>query len=252
MIVKSYPKINLYLKIIGLSKDSKTSGFSLLESKFFLVENSICDFIEIKESNSDLIKGDFNCKLESNTIFKALNALREIRDFPKLSIEVEKHIPFGAGLGGGSSNAGVLINTLDSMFKLNLNEKEKTSVSLKVGADVAFFAYGFKSAFVSGIGEVIKPCLDSTNENLDFEIFTPSIHCDTKAVYDEFKKFNTFSKSGVFNNVTDIELLAKNKSELNDLFLPATRIYKELDSISKELGESWKFSGSGSSFFRKI
>lgn len=250
MIVKSYPKINLYLKIIGLSKDSKTSGFSLLESKFFLVENGICDFIEIKESNNDLIKGDFNCKLESNTIFKALNALRKIRDFPKLSIEVEKHIPFGAGLGGGSSNAGVLINTLDSMFDLNLSEKEKTSVSLKVGADVAFFAYGFKSAFVSGIGEVIKTCLDSTN--LNFEIFTPSLHCDTKVVYDEFKKCNTFSKSGVFDNLNDIELLDKHKSELNDLFLPATRIYKELDSISENLGESWKFSGSGSSFFRKI
>lgn len=326
MTLKAFPKINLYLKIIG--KDS--SAYHLLESRFVLVTSGVYDEIHIEaiDSSKDEICGAFGCDAESSSIALALRALRARYDFPRVRIEVQKRIPIGAGLGGGSADAGVVIRALMEEFGLgaglanldsravdsgaesglesgaksggaNLDSgalrgaessadssldsgarKTRSMIAKEVGADVAFFVEGCECAEVEGRGEVITPLALARDDLREFEIYTPAIHCDTRAVYRQYAKMieskeiayspkmrgkidsgKVDSSKLDFSAFSNREILAIAQKQgdapsvlnaLNDLFLPASVLYPKLLDVKKELGEGWYFSGSGSSFFRPI
>ncbi len=252
MTLKAYPKINIYLKII-----QDQGNYHILESRFVLIKNSCFDEIEITESSSDSIQGDFGCDLQDNTIFKALENLRRICDFPPVKIEVAKHIPSGSGLGGGSSDAGSVILGLEAMFGLNLSKAQKQNIARKIGADVGFFLSGYDFAEVRGIGEIIEHKPIMQDDLCEFEIFTPKIFCDTKKVYATYKQMRlnnklSFSAQGIFAHKSNVEILREEIKNLNDLFIPACEAYSGLLDVQKELGKEWFFSGSGSSFFRAL
>lgn len=286
MILKSYPKINLYLKIIDFD-----GRYHLLESRFAHIKGNLYDEIEITQSNKDIIEGDFGCKIEASTVSRALCLLREKypKTFPPIHIKVAKKIPKGSGLGGGSSNAGCVLQGIDSMFCLGLANEELNAIAKSVGADVAFFVSGAEFAEVSGVGEQIYPLTLDLSDVSEFEIYTPNVLCDTKAVYRQYRamiekqilKFShknmlkhfsneklldfgehfegnkdsinghSFRNSSALKNSLACERFA-NISALNDLFAPACALYPQLLEIAQELGEGWFFSGSGSSFFRPI
>lgn len=316
MTLKAFPKINLYLKIIG--KDS--SAYHLLESRFVLVKSGVHDEIHIEaiDSSKDEICGAFGCDAESSSIALALRSLRARYDFPRVRIEVQKRIPIGAGLGGGSADAGVVVRALMEEFGLGAVEsgganldssalrgaessvessldsgakssgvnldssarKTRSMIAKEVGADVAFFVEGCECAEVEGRGEVITPLVLARDDLHEFEIYTPAIHCDTRAVYRQYAKmieskeitYSPKMRGKIDSNKVDsgkldfsalsnreILSIAQEQSDapsvlnaLNDLFLPASVLYPELLDVKKELGEGWYFSGSGSSFFRPI
>lgn len=289
MILKSYPKINLYLKIIGFD-----GNYHLLESRFAHIKGNLYDEIEITQSNKDIIEGDFGCEIEDSTVARTLALLRERypKNFPPVHIKVAKKIPKGSGLGGGSSNAGCVLQGIDSMFCLGLANEELHLMAKRVGADVAFFVSGAEFAEASGVGENILSLTLDSSDVCEFEIYTPNVFCDTKAVYRQYramieKQIFKFSHKNMFKNFSNGELLdfgekfnkqANNESHkqspfapsssslgnslackrfanisaLNDLFAPACALYPQLLEIADELGEGWFFSGSGSSFFRPI
>ena len=272
LVFDAYPKVNVFLKIIGID----ARGYHLLDSRFCLARGALKDTICIKTANTFSLKGNFTCSMEDNTIYKALHSLKqylessgrahEAKKLENLSIEVEKNIPTGAGLGGGSSDAGALLWHLNEEF-FSLSMPELYEVGARVGADVCFFLSRQESANVYGVGEVIEAFEE---EGLELEIYTPPIACDTKKVYEEYDRG---VRSGVglrgvdlmhggslthgdyhykqFAMESSAKILARGeREELNDLFAPALRAYPALKDHALTLGKEWFFSGSGSSFFR--
>jgi 4-diphosphocytidyl-2-C-methyl-D-erythritol kinase len=249
---KAYAKVNIFLKITG-----KRDNYHTLLSRFMRVE-SLFDTLSFvpKESAQFRILGDFSCTVEQNTIYKAYRALLDAtgsealeRLMERYAVNVEKQIPAFAGLGGGSSDAATYLKMCNEVLHLGLSTDELARIGSRVGADVPFFVYGYPSANVSGIGEIVTPF---DEEPLDLEVVTPDVQISTPAVYttfresfykelgsEEARKLTTMSSKEV--------LSAYGVDEANDLFAPAVALYPELKQHYKH---GWFFSGSGSSFFR--
>ena len=256
MIIKSYAKVNIFLKITGLR-----GNYHELSSRFMQVKNLYDTIRFIPKENSDknfTLYGTFGCKTEKNSIYKAWQLLKDHTKSKNLesffqdhAVDVEKHIPEFAGLGGGSSNAAAFLRLCNDVCKLKLKTEELAQIGSKIGADVPFFIYDFESANVSGIGEIVEPFEE---ELLDLETFTPPVKGDTTEVYTTFRKY--FSKK-LTQNTKLADTLRKQESadiltafapkELNDLFPPALMLYPKLQTYQKE---GWFFSGSGSTFFK--
>jgi len=253
---KSYAKVNIFLKITG-QKEFNGTLYHTLNSRFMLVEN-LYDTIEFvpQKCDSFTIEG-LDIPKEDNIIFKAYKALNAatgdldiLEFFYNHKVVVKKSIPFGAGLGGGSSNAATFMKMVHKICNLKIDLEQLAKIGSTIGADVPFFIYGYESANVSGFGEIIEPF---NEKMLDLEIFTPPIECNTAKVYKSFKEnFLQYCSphsgaSYMLNNSLDILQKSSDPKELNDLYKAALLIYPELKNYQKD---GYFFSGSGSSFFR--
>ncbi len=254
MTHKAFAKVNIFLKINGTRNQYHT-----LVSRFMRVE-SLYDELEFVPNRSGefLIEGDFGCLTRQNTIYKAYKALVDktksdalVAFFKDNGVGVEKRIPAFAGLGGGSSDAATFLHMCNEKLSLGLGREELVEVGLQVGADVPFFLYNYKSANVTGIGEVVEKF---DEEVLDIETFTPKIEISTPAVYKEYRT-NFFAPVSREEQKRWLALSSKDvlrqydALQANDLFAPALKLYPELERYAKE---GWFFSGSGSSFFRVV
>ena len=256
MLEKSYAKVNIFLKITG-TKEYNGSLYHTLNSRFMLVKN-LYDTIEFvpQKCDSFTIEG-LDIPKEQNIIYKAYKALNAhtgdldiIEFFYNHKVVVKKSIPFGAGLGGGSSNAATFMNMVKQVCNLQISTETLANIGATIGADVPFFIYGYNSANVSGFGEIIE---EFEEEPLNLEIFTPDIHCNTALVYKAFK--DTYLKdakpnagaSYMLNSSLDILNSTTDATKLNDLYKAALLIYPELKEYEKD---GYYFSGSGSSFFK--
>lgn len=249
MVKKSYAKVNIFLKIAD-----KRDNYHELVSRFARVHNlyDVMSFVKTNKEAFDII-GDFGCKLESNTVYKAYNLIKDLKNvknfFNKYSVKVEKKIPEFAGLGGGSSNAATFLLMANDYCNLQLTKDELRDIAVQVGADVPFFVYEYDSANVTGIGEIVEKF---DEEKLDIDTITPKILCDTGEIFSIFRK--NFYKQ-ISND--DANKLLKMKSidilnmldikNANDLYEPAITSKPELKDYAKD---NWYFSGSGSSFFK--
>ena len=263
MIIRSYPKVNICFKITGF-----LGNYCEIASRFTLVKSAnLYDMIEIRQSDKFIISGNFDCKMQDNTIFKAKEALKEFlesrgdstnhatrricKELERFHIAVDKKIPTFAGLGGGSSNAASYLMAMNEILELNLESKDLVQIARRVGADVSFFVCEFNSANAFGIGEGVE----FFNEKVpELEFFTPPIQCSTKAVYDEYRAMQNRGEAHFYKNARELlandsaTLLQKNTINfLNDLYAPACKIYPQLRDFAKD---GYFFSGSGSSFFR--
>ncbi|MHC3993698.1 4-(cytidine 5'-diphospho)-2-C-methyl-D-erythritol kinase [Thiomicrolovo sp. ZZH C-3] len=251
---KAPAKVNIFLKITG-----KRGEYHEILSRFMVVEQ-LHDLLYFfpKEQEGFVIDGDFTCATEQNTIYKAYRALLEATGSTELErlmqthgIAVNKHIPAFAGLGGGSSDAATYLKMCNEVLHLGLDVGALAAIGAKVGADVPFFVYGYPSANVSGIGEIVEPFDEAP---LQLETRTPSIEISTPAVYRRFRE-------GFYKELSagDYDYYAKRDSktllselsadDANDLFEPALSLYPEL---KEHFRHGWFFSGSGSSFFRPV
>jgi 4-diphosphocytidyl-2-C-methyl-D-erythritol kinase len=250
--LKSNAKVNILLKITGL-KD----GLHQLASRFMIVKN-LYDTIEFGDSEANFFElcGEFGCKIEQNTIYKAYLAIKKhtqnkiIDDFFLThKVIVDKKIPEFAGLAGGSSNAATFLIMLNKELSLGLKTEELAFISSSVGSDLPFFIYGYSSANVYGSGDIIEKF---DEDILDIDVHTPDIQCNTKDVYCKYKALNqNFSSKSQIKNVLQNSSLSILDGLLvedaNDLYLPALSIYPKLKDYQKD---GYYFSGSGSSFFR--
>ncbi len=245
-------KVNVFLKITG-----RRGTYHEILSRFIAVPQLFDTLRWIEKEGTDfVIEGDFACRTEQNTMYKAYRALLEATGSQRLEtlvrthgVAVEKRIPAFAGLGGGSSDAATFLHMCNDAAALGLSTEELAHIGATVGADVPFFVYGYPSANVSGIGEIVEP-FDETPPKV--ETFTPRIEISTPAVYRKFREgfyreldaaeFDAFASA-------DSRMLLEtlDAKEANDLFAPALALYPEL---VHEYRPGWFFSGSGSSFFR--
>jgi len=256
-VYRAYAKVNVFLKITGLR-----DNYHEIISRFMRVDSLYDElsFVSKEESGgraeSFQIIGNFSCETEQNTIYKAYFALRKATNSESLEtlmrthgIKVEKSIPAFAGLGGGSSDAATYLKMCNEVLHLGLSLNELATIGLEVGADVPFFIYGYDSANVSGIGEIVEEFKEPL---LDFEVFTPDVEISTPTVYQTYRTdfFAPIDEDETkrLKKTNSKEILeSMDAYEANDLFKPAMKEYKELE---KHYKDCWHFSGSGSSFFR--
>lgn len=191
-IIKAPGKINISLDITSKRDD----GYHLIESLFHTI--SLYDIISIEKSDEYSITTSGKFALDDNSeenivtkIFKHFKNNMNLND--NYNIHIEKNIPTGAGLGGGSSDAAEIIKFF--LDELNIYPDNDLIESFsKFGADIPFFIKG-GCAWVSGIGEKIK--------NYDFTLpynlilIYPNIHVSTKLAYSKFN-YDDFNKSDIF------------------------------------------------------
>ena len=147
--VPSPAKLNLFLHITGRRAD----GYHELQSIFQLID--LYDWLEFTQTGSPQISIDGlnSVDLEQNLIYRAAQALLPYAKQPGgINIRIEKNIPMGAGLGGGSSNAAATLIVLNKLWQCGLDTEHLARLGLKLGADVPIFVHG-RNAWAEGIGE---------------------------------------------------------------------------------------------------
>ena len=243
--IYSPAKINIFLKIEGRDK---ASGMHFLRSLFAPVD--ICDKLDIEESDifSVVTNGIAEeIPTEKNIVFKAYSALRNYvgKEIPKFSVKIEKSIPTGAGLGGGSSNAAAFLKFVNEKCKLDLSSTQLIEIASKIGSDVPFFILE-KPAVVSGTGEKIET-VELPESGKFFVLVNPEIHVDTKLAYSLFDK--TYPDCGTSNRVPE-QFSWKKEHIFNDFEEIVFSEFPEIAKVKTELelaGASKVFmSGSGS------
>ena len=236
MKINTYAKINLNLKI---SKDIE-EGLHNISS--LIVPIDLCDSIEIKESNSDVDKIQFDKEgiSEENTISKSLNLLRSRSNLPGFfDIIIKKNIPIEAGLGGGSSNAAGIISTLTK--KYNLQMPTYREIAVNVGSDVPFFITG-KPANIFGIGDIVNP--ENLQRDINMILVVPNEKISTKDAFSMFDELNQDNLE--INEYEGLKIF-------NDFWIPAQTLEPNLLKIKNNLESitnlEFYLSGSGSSMF---
>lgn len=168
-------KLNLTLRIVGRRAD----GYHDLQTVFQFVD--LCDWLEFRvNASGDVLLQESlpGVPPEQNLIVRAAQLLKEYAGVPAgVDISVEKKLPMGGGLGGGSSDAATTLVALNRLWGLDLDREVLMSLGLRLGADVPIFVFG-RSAWAEGVGErlqivelpepwyviVVPPCQVSTAE----------------------------------------------------------------------------------------
>ena len=147
--VPSPAKLNLFLHITGRRAD----GYHELQTIFQLID--LYDWINFEPLDHFTIHiaGLEQVNLETNLIYRAATLLKPYaQKLCGLKIQIEKNIPMGAGLGGGSSNAATTLIVLNQLWQCRLDIEQLARLGLELGADVPVFVYG-QNAWAEGVGE---------------------------------------------------------------------------------------------------
>lgn len=128
-------------------------------------------------------------RIEDNLVLRAVRLLRETYDFPPLSLHLDKVIPSGAGLGGGSADATFTLRGINELFKLGLSAEDLRALSVRLGADCPVFVDNIP-AVGRGIGEVLTPfsCLELTGWYI--VVVKPQLHISTAEAFRGLKSIS--------------------------------------------------------------
>jgi len=181
-------KLNLMLRITGQRED----GYHLLQTVFQLTD--LCDWLIFHKVEGDRIYLD--CPIpgvpeESDLTIRAAKLLRKETGCQQgVRIEIEKNLPMGGGLGGGSSDAATTLVVLNRLWGLNLSEDKLTQLGLQLGADVPVFVHGY-AAWAEGVGEKLEKIEPAEKWIV---VIKPDCHVDTGEIFSE-KDLTRDSKS---------------------------------------------------------
>jgi 4-diphosphocytidyl-2-C-methyl-D-erythritol kinase len=248
MVTFPNAKINLGLHITSRRND----GFHNLETVFYPIQ--LCDIIEIlptpsaKETSLHISGRNIPGDKKENLCMKAWSHLQKRFRLPHVKIHLHKAIPFGSGLGGGSSDASHVILATNFIFKLNLSQSELMEIAIITGSDCAFFILN-QPAYAEGRGEQLNQYeLDLSGYYL--HLIIPGVRVDTKLAFGLIQP-----------KVPKISLREKIKLPVsewkgqitNDFEVPIFQKFPELKKIKNklyELGAVYaSMSGSGSAVF---
>lgn len=177
--INSPAKINLGLNVIS----KRTDGYHNIETFFYPLFELHDKLVFSKSEKTNFICNDINLPTdENNLIIKAKIVLENyIESKLNVNISLSKVIPYGAGLGGGSSNAAVTLLALNELFNLNISYNILNSLAANLGSDVSFFLKN-KPAFGEGRGEILT-YFDNIYFDYPILLIFPEIHISTKEAY---------------------------------------------------------------------
>ncbi len=183
-------KLNLFLYVTGRRED----GYHLLQTLFQMLDYG--DELTFTGNNSGRITldcSDPSLNTPDNLIFRAAMLLKpHAAAQAGCHIRLQKNLPMGGGLGGGSSNAATTLHGLNKLWGLGLNIEQLARIGLTLGADVPVFVKG-RTAFAEGVGEVLEPVALPEKTYL---VITPDCHVSTAAIFtDPALKRNTPARS---------------------------------------------------------
>tara|TARA_Y100000310_G_scaffold62055_1_gene57315 strand:+ start:1822 stop:2673 length:852 start_codon:yes stop_codon:yes gene_type:complete len=232
--LNSYAKVNLFLRVFKKLK----SGYHKIESIMQRID--LYDTIKYEKTSGEIEIHSNNKEIETedNLAYKAAQLLKDTQKVKHgVNITIEKNIPLSSGLGGGSSNAGTTLLALNKLWKLRLDEKQLIDLGAQLGADVPFFL-SENAAFVSGIGELIKPIKKPYKMNIT--LINPGFRISTTAAYKMLDKFKP-PKNKKPASSTIVNAMANNSTEevastlYNDFEEPSFKKYPILKEIKTNL-----------------
>lgn len=184
MITYPNAKINIGLNIT----ERRPDGYHNIESVFYPI--NLQDAVEIKTIEGEEPQGGYKLKVsgtildgtpDDNLVVKAYQLLRKDFNFPAQKIHLYKHIPVGAGLGGGSSDAAAIIKMLNDKFALGLTSEQMQHYAVQIGADCPFFINN-TPVFATGIGNIFTP-IELSLHGKTIILVKPDIFVSTRDAY---------------------------------------------------------------------
>lgn len=243
---KSYAKINLFLQILGKRED----GFHDLNTLFTKID--LYDTLTIRPSEQFSITCSNNDVPadESNIVWKIKDIVEERYGIQcNIQVHIDKMIPMGGGLGGGSSNAATFLKMLNRYFNLGMTMGEKTGILASVGSDTVFFLYN-QPMLGTSRGEILESVPPLPNLNL--LIVNPSIFVSTGQIFGD-KNLRLTAFGEVIRMRLPLTLNDLVKVMSNDLETPVFKkfpLIKEIKEILEGKGAvKAMMSGSGSTLF---
>lgn len=221
-------KINLGLEVLSKRPD----GYHDINTVFYRFDDPH-DILTVEEAEQFTFStndGDLPTD-ERNLVVRAFSACAEYRNthLPKLRVHLEKHIPSGAGLGGGSGNAATAIRIYSELVD-DLSPAEQLEIGAKLGADVPFFLHNHRAMRASGIGEILEP--------LDFSLQQTCVIVKPKTLETSTTESYAGLKISEKKDATDFgAILAKGDASgwerviVNDFESLVFQRYPELESI---------------------
>ena len=251
MITFPNVKINLGLSIT----EKRPDGYHNLETVFYPV--ALEDALEVRTSSATAPHRKFTLHQhgleiagppEDNLVAKAYQLLDEEFNLPPVDIHLFKHIPSGAGLGGGSSDAAFMLKLLNEHFHLNLSDDQLETYAATLGADCAFFIRN-KPTFAEGIGNIFSP-IELSLSGYGIMIVKPDIFVSTR---EAFSNIHPHRPAHPIKEVIQRPVGEWKETLINDFETSVFPLHPAIGAIKEELynqGAAYaSMSGSGSSVF---
>ncbi len=248
--MKLYPnaKINIGLNVV----ERRADGYHNLETVFFPLQ--LCDQLEV---NRVVGSGEcvfrqaglvVDCAPEDNLIVRTFERMKPLLGGDGVEIDFAKHIPFGAGLGGGSSDAAHTAIALNELFDLRLSKQELIDIVRPLGADCAFFIEN-SPCLATGIGDVLQP-FELSLEGYSLVLVKPNVHVSTKAAYQGITPRRPAHSLAELIQLPVTEWRGKVHNDFEDSVFPQFPEIARTKELLYELGATYAaVSGSGASVF---
>ena len=178
MLIFPNAKINIGLNII----ERRADGYHNLETIFYpLAIKDALEIVEADELSFESSGLEIPGRVEDNLCLKGYHLLKKDFDVPPVKIHLHKHIPIGAGLGGGSADAAFFIRLMNQKFELGLNDDRMMAYARQLGADCAFFIKN-EPVFAFEKGDEFEPIkLDLSKYHI--ALVMPPVHVSTAEAY---------------------------------------------------------------------
>ena len=248
--IKSYCKINLSLRVIKKLNSGYHNIMSLIT---FCDLHDVISIAKIRSLNDKIsFSGKFKKGInkKSNTATKILNLLRRTKllENQTFKINIQKNIPHGSGLGGGSANAADLLNYFNSKMRLKLSKNKIKKLAGQIGFDVPVNLERRNTFLTGEKGKILRL---NRKFRLNLLIVYPNLICSTKKIYEKNRTISSSKPQSFFYIKNNKKLINFLKNENNDLEKTVTKIYpkikKIIDYIKSQKGCYFsRITGSGS------
>ena len=245
--LNSPAKINIGLNIVKKRED----GFHDLETVFYPL--LLRDILSFEKSNSTKLATNSSeiHELDSNLVVDTIKLMeKELRKELSVNIYLQKNIPIGAGLGGGSSNAATTMKAINKLYNLNLGYELLSSLALKLGSDVPYFLSPVPS-YAASRGELLK----RIQLSLGYPILlvNPGIHISTKWAFDKITPIKNKLSLKTFTEKSKMDIEAMKDYVTNDF---EEIVFSEFPEVGKVKAKLYEYgaefalmTGTGSTVF---
>ena len=240
-------KLNLFLHVVGRRAD----GYHLLQSVFQLIERGDTLHFDLRDDGRIRRTNDVPGVPEaSDLIVRALGRLadayqrRHGRAAPGIDVAIDKILPMGGGLGGGSSDAATALMAANQLWQAGFSNAELMEIGLPLGADIPFFIYG-QTAFVEGVGEAMQPI---AGPDCWYVVIEPGVSVPTPAIFTA-EDLTRDTKPITIADFPAAHLI--NEFGRNDLQAVASRLFPPVAQAIEWLGQygAARMTGSGACVF---
>ncbi|MFZ5483209.1 MAG: 4-(cytidine 5'-diphospho)-2-C-methyl-D-erythritol kinase [Pseudomonadota bacterium] len=228
-------KLNLYLHVVGRRPD----GYHLLQSLFRFVDHGDTVHVGVRDDGEIRLHAPLpGVPVETDLCHRAARLLQSHTGCGLgADIGLEKRLPLGGGLGGGSSDAATVLLALNRLWHLNMSREALQALGLALGADVPVFVFG-RTAFAEGVGERLRAV---TLPPASYVVLIPPVQVATAAI---------FSHPGLTRDTPEMKIPALSGGH-NDLEPVAVATYPVIGEYLRWLGQfgDARMTGSGACVF---